>query len=332
MSISSSKFLAILALTAGTLQFARAGDKIEFSAPTVSLAVPRLEREDPSVPNSALDAPTPPDAAAMADAMQSSQQVVMIPAQRKKDRIWDSSSRDDRDNLYNRDETLDDHNRDDDFDLDSKPQSDKGLTNFWQLGKEWDYDNRRTLSDNRQDGPAGETDLRSRLETLHESMRSEYDRNDRYDRHDPYDRNTTDSEQESGWTHSFFQHGFMGMGKSEDSQYNYWSDQTKAIVQQQPVEQPAYLRDQLTSAAEDQLRESKLPPGMVEYQAQQDEERGKVRDEPLTLRRYEPVESRAINAEPNPYARQMPPPSPRGDVQSQPAVLPFPKRPGSVFQ
>jgi hypothetical protein len=49
-------------------------------------------------------------------------------------------------------------------------------------------------------------------------------------------------------------------------------------------------------------------------------------------RTIHPAGTKTVSQNPDMFARQQPPASPPGQVQSPPAILPFPKKPGSVFQ
>jgi len=90
MSSWRSNSLTFLALAAGVLSpclmppSARAGDKIEFSAPGASLDVPKVEREDQGTPKPEIQASVSGDGIYLDDNMQASSDVVIISAPKKK--------------------------------------------------------------------------------------------------------------------------------------------------------------------------------------------------------------------------------------------------------
>jgi hypothetical protein len=77
-----------------------------------------------------------------------------------------------------------------------------------------------------------------------------------------------------------------------------------------------------------------LPPGVAAYNAQLDAMHGKIPDATaMTPRIFRPLQAQeAMSQNVNVYAREEPPPSPPGQVQSRPAILPFPKKPGDVLR
>jgi len=321
MSFRSSNSLAVLALVAGCFApcasplTAQGGDKIEFSAPSASLDIPRVQREEKEPAKSAFDRSIRPDEAVLAEQMQDSTEVVVITRPKKKTtRIWDSALTD------NRDDTADANSREDSLDHTQRPIN--GATNLWDMDKGWNQNTGHIYSERRADDPVKPESLRARLEAMNTARTTYYQKDNRFD------RRPSDSDEDSSWSRNLFHHGFLGMGETREPFY----DDVKPM-NAEPSQ--AYLSVRPSSAADDALRDSKLPPGMVEYNSQVDVLRGKTPEEMLTapaLRPYQPVETKTVSQNPDPYARQQPPASPPGQVQSPPAILPFPRRPGSVFQ
>jgi hypothetical protein len=328
MSFRSSNSLAILGLVAGcfvpcVMPFsARAGDKIEFSTASVPLEVPRMQREAKESPNSTIGVPTRPEDAISAEEMQDSAGGVIIASPKKKTvRAGDSIFTDDRDDTTDADSRYDS--------LDSKRRPVNRATNMWDLGRGWNQDTGIASANHIGHNPAGQASLRDRLEALHATGRDDYQSEQRQ-RDERYDKGSTDSDEDSVWSRRIFHYGLSGMGGTQVGQFDPFYDETKAM-NQGSSQVNSWARP--PSVIDDQLRDSRMTPGMAEYNSQLDILRGKTpeatQDAPGAFR---PVETRTVSQNSDPYARQQPPASPPGQVQSPPAILPFPKRPGSVFQ
>jgi hypothetical protein len=331
MSFGRSNSLAVLALAAGCFapyawsQSVPAGDKIEFSTPSVPLAVPQAQSEEKELTKASVDASLRPDTSALEVLPEDT--VVLIPQKRKSTRTSDSSSTFD-DNRDNRDIRDDSTDADGSYgSLDQKLRPVQKATNLWNLSRAWDQDSERNFSDRKNGNPANRDNLHDRLESL--NAMGEIDRH----RDDPFRRDSSDSTEDTTWSHSFFHHGLSDMDGARDKQIDSFYDDIKA-ASPAPALAETYSLPLPSSASDEMLHDSKLPPRMAEYNLQLDAMRGKTPDEtPGARLTFQPVETRpVVSQNPDPYARQEPPASPPGQVQARPAILPFPKRPGSVFQ
>jgi hypothetical protein len=327
MLFRRSNSLAVLALAAGCFapcalsQSVPAGDKIEFSAPSVPLAVPQVQSEEKELTKASVDASLRPDTSALE--VLPEETLVLVPQKRKSARSPDSASTF-ADNRDNRDDSAD---ADSSYgSLDQKLRPIQKATNLWDLSRAWDQDSERNFSDRRGDNPANRDNLHERLDPWSAARGIDRQRND------PFGRDSSASTEDTTWSHSFFHHELSGVGGTRDGQVDSFYDDVKAAATPAPAE--TYSLPIPYSASDEMLRESKLPPRMVEYNLQLDAMRGKTPDEtPGARLTFHPVETRpVVSQNPDPYARQEPPPSPPGEVQARPAILPFPKRPGSVFQ
>jgi hypothetical protein len=295
---------------------ARAGDKIEFSAPG-ALDVPRPEREDKE-PSKAdeFQPPARPDAQVMDDMEPGPSEVVIISTAKKKDsRTADSAFTDDRYNDAEVDKS--------DTDLDSKQRTTISTIDRWDTQRQ-NSDRESIFSNKRSNRSASEDNLRSRLEAVNTEGRTDYQRDERYGKHVP------DSSENTAWPHSFFNHGLTGLERMREGQFVPFYEEVNAASQ--VVNQSLPTRS--ATAADDLLRNSTLAPGMAAYDAQVDAMRGKTPDGTMAApRTYYPVPAaRVVSPNPDVYARQEPPASPSGQVQSRPAILPYPKKPGDVLR
>jgi hypothetical protein len=292
----------------------QAGDKIEFSTPSASLEVPKVAPEEKESEKYSAEAPLRPDTSGV-DVLPPTQVFVITNPNRKSGRTRDPASMD------NRDDTADADSSDDSSNAKLRPN--KNAPKLWDLGVGWDQDSRNTFSQRREDNPAGRESLRNRLE-LSRERGSDYRRDERFS------RDSSDSTEETTWSRSFFHHGPASSGGTREGQFESFYDGVRA-ASQVPIE--AYSMALPPNPIDTMVRESQLPPGMAQYNLQLDALHGKIPDETQNPRfAFQPVQTRPLSLNPDPYARLAPPPAPPGQVQSPPAILPFPKRPGSVFQ
>ena len=325
MALRSSNSLAFLALAAGcfatyaTPPCALAGDKIEFSVPRAALQVPKVQSDDKETADSAREASLRLDTSAL-ELQESSEQVVFFAAPKKKtDKTRDPTSMRDREDTSSEDGTYSDLDG-----LDDKTRSGRAATNLWDLEHAWKQDPRSTFAGRREENPAVQDDLHARLDSLSSLGNNAYKRDERFYRDSP------DSLENTTWVRNLFNHGLSGMTGTSEGRTGASHDDVKPASQwvgQTHAFSTPY------SAADDLLRDSKLPPGMVEYNLQIDTLRGRTPEEtPGARLTFQLPELKPVTQNSDPYARQEPPASPPGQVQSRPAILPFPKRPGSVFQ
>jgi hypothetical protein len=295
---------------------ARAGDKIEFSAPSASLEVPRVERIDKEPPKSGMQAPMPA-VNMFPEEMQVSPEIVIISTPKEKDlKTGDSAFTDNRDNNTDADSRYDN--------VDSSRRPINGATNRWDMPGGWNPDAESISPERRRDEAASQDDLRTRLEAMNTAGRTNYQKDERYG------RRSSDSDEDSAWSRSFFHHGSPGLERMREGRFVPFYEEIKMINEQFSQ---GYSSARLFSAPNGLPRDSTLPPGAAEYTSQRDVARGNTLDEtggaPRTIH---PEETTTVSQNPDVFARKEPPASTPSQVQSRPAILPFPKKPGSVFQ
>jgi len=327
MSSWYSNSLIILTLAAGALSpcvmpsSARAGDKIEFTIPGFSLETPKVVREvkEPTkaddLRSTRLDGPTPeymaPDSSGF----------VFISTQKSKDaKTSYPTSTDDQDNDANAANA--------DVNLAAKQQSINGAYRWDTLRGQDPYGgslfSERRSAESVEDMSQDQDTLRSRLEAASRTGKIDYQRDERYNKRFP------DATEDSGWSRSFFHDGLPDLNPMRHGQFVPLYEEQN-VVSQQPNQ--GYFPARPLSAEDEQLRESMLPPGMAAYDAQLDAINGKIPDETApTPHMFRPVDEQAVSQNTDTFARQEPPASPPGQVQSRPAILPYPKRPSSVLQ
>src|SRR5271157_5105096 len=188
-----SSSLAILALAAGALwpcalpPAARAGDKIEFSAPPASLEVPQAERQDKEQPKSEIQASPQINRLLLGGGMQASSEVVVITTPKRRDvRRWDSASTDDRDNDTDADNRYDN--------LDPRQRPINGATKRWDVPGGSNPNAGSISSQRRSDESAGRDNLRTRLEAVDTAERADYQKDGLYR------RRSSDSDKDLAWS------------------------------------------------------------------------------------------------------------------------------------
>jgi hypothetical protein len=343
-----SHSLAVLALAAGALSpcamppSARAGDKIEFSAPGASLEIPQVVRDDKEPPKPEMQ--TSMQAADMVpEGIQDSSEIVIISTPKEEDaRTWDSAFTDNRDNNANAGIRYDN--------LDSRQRPINGATNWWDMPGGWNLDAGSIFSERGSDEAASRDGLRGRLEAVTTAGRTDYRKEELYGRH------SSDSDEDSAWSRSFPHHGSPGLERMRDGQfvpvYEEVSTWYHGVLHSRPAsvdrtresqfyaqmkannEQSShgYSPERLSSVADNQPRGSSLSPD-AEYISERNAARARTLEETMSApRTIHFAETNAVSQHPDIFARPDPPASPPGQVQSRPAVLPFPKKPGSVFQ
>lgn len=321
MSLRSCIFQAALAAAVGCLIHpgvsARAGDKIEFSTPAVPLTVPQAPREEKSSARTSLSpADRPEDAIRQEQMADSSEVVVFAPAQGKSSSPWDRTSSNSRDG--NTDETAPYNS------LLSKPVTAFGQTNFWDdMGRGWDGDKRSIFSKEPDDQAVMQNgSLRDRMEA-EASRKDDLWRGDRYGTHS----RTGD---DSVWSRNTFNDANAAW-RPQVEQYQTYLDELKAKSEQQ---REAGIRPERSLWPDDSRRELNYSAnaGLNWTPAEWASKRMDEQEQMSSSRTVQQAPSQSTTIFPDPYARLGPPPSPPGQVQSQPGILPFPKRPGSVFQ
>ncbi len=339
-----SNSLAVLALAAGALSpcamppSARAGDKIEFSAPGASLEVPQAVRDDKESPKSEMQASPPINRMVLEGDVQASSEVVVITTPKRREvRTWDSASLDDQDNNTDADNRYDN--------LDPRQRPIIGATNRWDMPGGWNPNAGSISSERRSDEAASQDNLRTRLEALNAAGKTDYQKDGRYNRrssdsdedsalsrgfyHYALPPEETVAQRLSAWSRDFFHQGSSALDRTQEKSMLSYDKMRK--INEQLSQEYSSARSSITP--NDLPPISTLAPGADAYASQRDLARSRTQDEPVSApRTFHPAETTALSLNPDVFARQEPPPSPRGQVQSRPAILPFPKKPGSVLQ
>jgi hypothetical protein len=337
-----SNSLAVLALAAGALSpcalppSARAGDKIEFSAPSALLGVPEVVRDDKEPPKPEVQAPMRADDMLLESTQDSSEIVIISTPKEKNVKTWGSAFTDNRDNDADEDSGYDN--------LDSRQRPTKGATNWWEMPGGRDPDAGSIFSERRRDEAASQDSLGGRLEAGNTARRTDYQRVELFG------RRSSDLVEESAWSSAFFRQA-LPPEETVAQKLSAWSGSlfhpgSTSFYRAQDKSMPTYAQmkaineqlsrgypsARLSSAVDNQPRGSSLSPD-AEYLSERDAARGNTPDETVSApRTFYPAETKTVSQNSDIFARQEPPASPRGQVQSRPAILPFPKKPGSVFQ
>ena len=338
-----SNSLTVLALAAGVLSpcamppSARAGDKIEFSAPRASLKVPQVVREDKEPPKSEMPRSIQAEDMVPRD-MEGASEIVIVSTPEEKDvKTRDSAFTDYLDDNANADSRYDI--------LESRQRPINGATNAWSMPEGWNPDAGSLVSERRNDEAASRDHLRGLLEAASTAGRIDYQNDGLYGRHSSnWDGDSAGSlglfrygsppeetvaQKLSKWPGSFLHRGLPDSHGAQDESMPTYA-QMQAIKEQLGHGNSSA---RFSSAADDQPRSSSLsvnPPG---YTWQTDALHDRTPDERMSApRAFYPVETKIVSQNPDIFERQRPPASPPGQVQSPPAILPFPKKPGSVLQ
>jgi hypothetical protein len=329
MLVWRSNSLAVLVLAAGALSpcailpSARAGDKIEFSAPGASLGVPQVVRDDKEPSKTGMPASMQADDGVQEEEQMedSSEVVVLSTANEKGVKTWDSAFTNVWDtNVWDND--IDANSRYDD--LDSRQRPIHGATNGWDMPGELNPDAGTIFSEKRKEEAAIQDILRDRSEAVMTAGRTDYQKDEYYGGHFP------NPNKDSASFRNFLDHGSSGLERIREGQYMPFYEEMKAINEQFSQ---GYSPARLFSAANGLPHDSTLPSGVDGYTWQKDVARGNTPGETASApRTIHPAETRTVSQNPDRFGPQEPPASPPGQVQSRPAILPFPKKPGSVFQ
>ena len=319
MSFRRCNSAAVLAgvLACALAASTRAGDKIEFSTPAIPLQVPQFPRDVKSSPKAAApEMERPDDALQQAQMADSAEVVVYAPVAKKSFGNWDSRYSDKKDDNTDENSPFDNET--------SKSRAALRETNTWEdLGRGWDVDKKSIFArDNNDQAVLQNGSLRERLEVEAERKNNSW-RDNRYSDRFGSAEDSTGTKKVSDQDTSVNWAPRLG-------QYQTFLDEMKEKSEQ------AKLANTWTQASpwpDDTRRETGFSPGKTPgwTPAEWDSKRTEVQSQTTpVITQQSPVQPLTIF--PDPYARLGPPPSPPGQVQSQPGILPFPKRPGSVFQ
>jgi hypothetical protein len=314
MSLWPSNTLAVLFVAAGALSpcvispFAWGGDKIEFSAPSGSLEVPQPEREDKEAFKTGLRPPAPANAGLTQGDLQASSEILIITTpKRNAVKTRDANSTDSRDSDSTADSRYDN--------LDSRVRRDAAA--------QWNLDGKSPF-ERRTDQPANTDSFRSRLDALDSAGKNDYLKDDRYN------ADSSDSSEGSRWSRTYYHYGAAGLQRTQEGPFMPFSEEMKAM-NEQAIQNNSSPR--LSTAPNDLLRDVASRPNALSPFSSGDAARDRLPDETVTTpRTFHPPETRAVSQNSDTFARPDPPPSPRGQVQSRPAILPFPKKPGDVLR
>jgi hypothetical protein len=340
MSSLYLKSAAFFALTAAALSpcvlplSLQAGDKIDFSAPTTSLEVPKVEKVDKDIEQSDSQM-TPQDRlmGRVAPAI-STEIVVVTPPSRRDDDRDDSSYRSDRDRNS----------------LDNNANQDASYDNLNSSERPDNRDIRQTrdnsfggdaFSQENGDGATSDDSLHNRMDAAERKMDDQ--KNDRLD-------GSSDSAFDSSWSSEYYQQntreqntvvqklsafsqnllhpGLTGLQRLQDRSMPSYALMKNLNEDLNPGPSPS---DVPTEA--DEMRRNSMQAQRTDIDGSMDNLRDPAQDQSTSVPlRIHPLEEPSLSLNPDEYVRQLPPSSPRGWMQSQPAILPFPKKPGDVLR
>lgn len=330
MTLLRSYSLAVFTIAAFCPWAALAGDKIEFSAPGDSVSVPRVEKVEKGSKEDA-DSGGPPINQKILDANQMAYTVVVVSSPQRDSSHRKSDSTDpDLDGNENGDSGLDSDQ--------ASPNREKRVA---------DYSN--IYADRKSEDFTGDASLRDRMEA---DEKERADRADGYGSDQHYGRVYAVSGQESPWnrdslqrttpqeqsviermstfTHDLFHQGNPALeGVTQRALGAY--DSMKGNNEQNNAEQRLQNQSDRSSAL-DNAAPGTGPDG---YASQFDDSRRRAGDDAVNNGRLTiiPGEYSSVSLNPDAYVRPEAFKNPeRLRVEEPPAVLTFPKRPGSLLK
>jgi hypothetical protein len=321
MSSWCSNSRTVLALAGGALSLclmspsARAGDKIEFSMPDAALEAPQVEREDKEpVTAASQQVPDPVDEVYPAKYEQGSSEVLIVVAPKWKDvKTSDPAFPDDQDDDTDADSRYDNP--------DSTQRPVNNATTKWDTQRGRNPDAESIFSDRKSDEATSQDSPRGRLEAAEAADKPDYRKDERYGRRTP------DANEDSAWSHSFSHHGASHLERMREGQF------VPFYQEAQPANEQPNSSARLPGAADDLRRDYTSPPGGADYHSPTDDLRDRASDESAGgSQRFHYDEARTASQSPDAYSRQKPPPASQSQVQAQPAILPFPKKPGDLLR
>ncbi|MGP8199857.1 MAG: hypothetical protein ACLQU4_10185 [Limisphaerales bacterium] len=338
----SSSSLAVAMVAVGALSpcfmpvSARAGDKIEFSAPSASLEVPQVAREEAPLPS--FNLPMRTDDRTPEDVRGRTVYVVTTPRQNGL-RAWDSDDTDDQDDAYPGSGHEDRDRRNDE--LYSSQRAVYELTNRWDDARDRDFES--IFSHRRRQETASEGHFGGQAEAEKALGRIDYEADKRYASH------FGDSGEDLTWSRQTLDGG-LEPEETARKEMSAWADKIlhpasheidRTLARQQRFTQMRGVNR--NSLGEDPSEDSfsvadSLPPGSTLSPATDtfatqwnDKGRRMPEETPRAPLNYKYDYTNTVGQYSDLFSRQQPPASPPGQVQSRPAILPFPKKPGSVF-
>jgi hypothetical protein len=291
---------------------ARAGDKIDFSAPSAPLSVPQIERENKDA-NASEHISLLPDRepAQISDVPPAQETVVIVPQTKRQGHSWESES------------TSRDPFEADKAELDpyANARENLGATNRWDMRKGWEATPPDIFQRN-EDGERADS-LRARLDPLNPASNRDRDPL----AVDRFSRDSRDLDTDSAWSRSPYNHA-ISLDRIRTGQFVPFDGEEKSVLDPRATEtttsvpEPAPGYNYATTA-----------PGMAQYNSQLDTLHGKVPDERVTLSRSYHSESRSRQAQGyGSYSQADTTPESRGMAPTRPAILQFPKKPGDLLR
>lgn len=304
-----------------------AGDKIEFSVPTVALQVPQpVPAEQQAAPKLGFQAPGAVDDMVLMDSTPVPSQVIIVSAPRK-------TGRDGLDSRFGDSDDNDDNNDADtasaDGSLNSKQQSNNGIIDRLSESDGRDFNVASFLAERKNDRDGDRDSLHARMDAMDAAMKDTY----LLDQHSS--RRSSGVNEEQAWNRGFFHEGLTDLERMQKGQFMPFESDMMALDPAAASQRnQGYSSTDTTTTPDNQERNSVQSAGLAAYAA------GRVAISPNVAdpaasgipQTYRPPARVDAYQNPNVFSRQEPPASPAGQVQSRPAVLPFPKRPGDVFQ
>ena len=310
------------------IQFSIAGinsDKIEFTAPTAPIDVPAILKEDRIQDKFEYHPADSPDRLFMEDNVQAygvvPDVVVVNPSSKRISRTSDDSLR----NLDDSADTNSDSASSFDRMGPQLPRMDS-VTNSWDRRSEFDDNIETSRYQRRADDATSPENFHSRFDALSSANTSES--------RDFGERNWRNPNSNSGrnspWSVSYFHHDWTGFGRSGDSQE--WTSYSEMIAAASRAQDPLYPHAPTATVGQDALQNARQP-GLDYNNYSARNAAGAADSAGTALGNFNDPGTTSLSAQ-NPYSQ--PRPRPSSSLNSQPrevpAILPFPKRPGDVFQ
>ncbi len=307
------------------IQFSISGinsDKIEFSAPNAPLDVPPSQKvDDKDIPKTDYHLGDSGDRLFFEDNMRAAsvgQRVLIVGPHKSKDSLYpDSNSRDS-------------NSSDDTTDLDGMKQTDDqrdprtalaSPTNGWDATKVWDREITQEAARPRLPGAMTDDSLRNRFDAVSARSNPENQRLQQDGWRNPEETEKT------GWTLSYLHQNAPGLDHGSEGQY--WPSYSALMFEgqepgdKQPSSTVPTVAEDVSHAAPDPLTTTTYNPRRVEAGI-----------DPTTpaAQMYRLQEARAAQAAADNFYHPTLAGSQASQAEAPPAILPFPKMPGSVFK
>jgi hypothetical protein len=217
----------------------------------------------------------------------------------------------------------------------SKERQPSAETNGWNSLSAWresmDEAMGRTMtySEKARDERAGQNDQGNASLTSMMSGKSDYQRQEYLERQRT--QGSSESSDDVSWNRNYFHFGVTGVQKVQEGQYTSLYEQMKLMNEQATKgASPVDLSDNNGSVP--RYGTTGYDSANTFNRTDDAQSRATGQSAAPNYQAYRPAPTPVVSENADKFARQEPPASPEGQVQSRPAILPFPKRPGSVFQ